>query len=109
MAALCPALTAMDISFCAAVTDEGMMAVAGQSDRFILINKTYTMPPDIQSVSALILFRSLLHLSADICVKMRNLDLTQCVNLTDSSILKIADHCPDLRQLNIRQVKREKS
>ena len=48
MAALCPALTAMDISFCAAVTDEGMMAVAGQSDRFIVINKTYTMPPDIQ-------------------------------------------------------------
>ena len=112
-------LTSLDLSFCRKVTDTGIVRLAKECPQLIELNLHYCHSLDNQSVIAVAqncpMLKSL-NLSIGIltnelddesitalanCKQLTNLNLSNCEEITDASVTKVAQSCTSLTNLNL--------
>merc|ERR1712166_374909 len=91
LAERCPALTAVDVSWCKNLTDAAFIGLAEHCPALTSIYMNGCKNLTDKAIIAL----------AERCPALTNVDVSYCNKLTDAAIVGLADRCPALTQIDV--------
>jgi len=94
----CPLIEKLNLSECSEITDEGIKTIANFCTSLISL--------DLSGCDDNITDDSIKYLATQ-CSLLKYIDLAFCDEITDSSIIAIADHCRNLKSINITNIDNE--